>query len=980
VVASADIPAATQLFTPNWIVKYLVQNTLGRQWLATYPNSSLRSEMEYYIEPAEQPPEVASELKATTPASLNPEEITFLEPACGSGHILVEAYDLFKLIYQERGYRAKDIPSLILQNNLFGLEIDPRAAQLSAFSLIMKARADDRRIFESGVEPCVIAFQDSQGLNADSITNALNAPIVSRGTSSRYLFEEIDDAETPLLKKRPPIETVKISQDDIAEILAIFDSAKAFGSLIKVTDNVARKLDTIEGRLDRVTAEGDLTHAPAADIRAFLQQARLLSRKYDVVVANPPYLGSKGMNSAFKEFAASLYPRSKYNTFCMFIERLLEMIPSQGRVGMVTLQGWLFQERYGRFRKSLLCSQTLTTMAHLGPNAFPEINGEVVQSAAFVLSGHSLPAYVPTFFALYEGDSEEKALKLREKRNPITDISFGEFDLLPGDAFLYWASARSRELFQSGSSLASFIATREGMTTADNSRFLRFFWEVDSSKIERGATDSLTAMQSGKRWFPYVKGGEFRKWFGNDEMVVNWHNDGEDIKAIVDPKTLRIRSHNYNGDYGFRSGLTWSSISSSAIAARFVPAGFMFDTKGPMVFCDSLQQEAVALGIINSKVGFHFMRLIAPSLDFKLGHVESIPFVADGTDDLSFVERVRDCVEISRADWSEQETSPQFSRQPLVSSPVAQSLEAGWVSLADRNRESRDRLRDLEETNNRLLISAYDLQDELSPEIPEDQITLYRPDRTEDIKRLLSYAMGCAMGRYSLDTPGLIYAGSGNIGFDPTRYRTFQADSDGIVPVLEADWGFEDDAVNRFVEFVSVLWPARETESNLDFVAASLGQSNGEQPRETIRRYFVNGYYKHHLTTYRKRPIYWQFPSGPEKAFQCLVYLHRYSEGSLARMRIEYVIPLQGRITARIDQLEGDKAQATSTSHRKKLQKEQDDLKKKQVELRHFEQKLKHFADQKIALNLDDGVKVNYGKFGDLLAEVKSITGGKDDE
>jgi hypothetical protein len=980
VLASADIPAATQLFTPNWIVKYLVQNTLGRQWLATYPSSPLRAQMEFYIEPAEQPTEVKDQLKAITPTSLDPEELTMLDPACGSCHILVEGYDLFKEIYLERGYRRKDIPALILQKNLFGLEIDDRAAQLGAFALMMKARADDRRIFESGVEPCVVAIRNSQGLNADSITNALNAPISSKGVPSRYLFEEIDNSEVPLLKKQPSIERTKISRAEVVEILATFINSKTFGSLIKVAQNASQKIEQIEQRLDEVLADGDLTHVPAADIKALLKQAKLLCRKYDVVVANPPYIGSKGMNPDFKEFAASVFPRSKYNTYCMFIERLLEMIPSQGRVGMVTLQGWLFQERYARFRKSLLDSRTLTTMAHLGPNAFPEISGEVVQSAAFVVSGQSLPAYVPTFFALYEGDSEEKAAKLRDGRNPITDISFGEFDLLPGDAFLYWASARSRELFRGSSSLASFVTTREGMTTADNNRFLRFFWEVDSNKIERCAADAPTAVQSGKRWFPYVKGGEFRKWFGNDEMVVNWYNDGEDIKAVVDPKTSRIRSHNYNGDYGFRPGLTWSSISSSAIAARFVPTGFMFDTKGPMVFCATQDQELAALGIINSKVGFHFMRLIAPSLDFKLGHVESIPFVGDGAVDTSFVERVRNCVEISRIDWSEQETSPQFSRQPLASVPNAESLEAAWSSLSAQNRASRNLLRGLEEANNRVLIAAYGLQGELQPEISEDQITLYRPTPPEDIKRLLSYAIGCVMGRFSLDAPGLVYAGSGNRDFDPTRYRTFQADSDAIVPVLDADWGFQDEAVNRLVEFLTVLWPVSDPEVNLKFAAANLGPISGEQPRDTIRRYFATAYYKHHLLIYRKRPIYWQFSSGLNRAFQCLVYLHRYSEGTLARMRTEYVIPLQGRIAARIEQIEGDKTQVVGTSHRKKLQKEQDDLKKKQAELRNFEEKLKHFADKRLAINLDDGVKANYGKFGDLLAEAKAVTGGKDDE
>jgi hypothetical protein len=980
VVASEDIPAATQLFTPNWIVKYLVQNTLGRQWLATYPLSSLRQQIQYYIEPAEQTPEVQEKLKAIAPTSLSPEELTLLDPACGSGHILTEAYDMLKAIYQERGYRTKDIPALILQKNLFGLEIDDRASQLAAFALMMKARADDRRIFDSEVKPNILAFQESKGLDAANITNALNSPIHKDHVPRAYLFEEIEEAETPLLIRKALADKGHISQGDIASLLALFENAKTFGSLIQIPPELAAKLPEIEGRLDDVLNHGDLTHAPARVFGPLLQQARLLGKAYDAVVANPPYLGSKGMNPELKQYAKDAFPDSKYNTFCMFIERLLGMLAPQGRVGMVTLQGWLFQDRYSRFRKKLLESRTLATMAHLGPNAFPEISGEVVQATAFVLMASSEPTYTPTFFALYEGDSDEKAARLRRKDCSITDIRFTEFDSLPGKAFLYWASPRSRELFRGDLSLGSIITTREGMATGDNSRFLRNFWEVDCNSIKRDATTGESAQKSGKRWFPYVKGGEFRKWFGNNELVVNWHNDGQEIKGLVDPNTMRVRSHNYNGGFGFRPGLTWSGISSNAIAARSVPIGFMFDAKGPMAFYSSDEYGAVAMGIINSKVGFHFMSLIAPSLDFKLGHVEGVPFVANCVNDQTLINRVKNCIEISRRDWNERETSPEFAQHPVISTTNTQTLQVGWTSLNEERTKAHIALKSLEEANNAFLISLYGLQDELSPDVPDDQITLYRPNREEDIRWLLSYTIGCMMGRYSLDKPGLIYANSGNKGFDPSQYEAFRADDDGIIPLLDTDWGVRDDAANRVVEFIGVAWPKKHLEENLKFIADSLGPTNGEQPRDKIRRYLVTGFYKHHLSMYKKRPIYWLFSSGKHSAFQCLVYLQRYHEGTLARMRTEYVIPLQGQIAARIEQLEGDMAKATSSSYRNKIQKEQDNLKKQQAELLIFEEKLKHAADQKISLDLDDGVKVNYGKFGDMLAEAKAVTGGKDDE
>lgn len=953
VVASEDIPAATQLFTPNWIVKYLVQNTLGRIWLATYPQSGIRQQMEFYIEPAEQTPEVQEQLKAITPTSLNPEELTLLDPACGSAHILVEAYDLFKAIYQERGYRAKDIPGLILSKNLYGLEIDDRAAQLAAFALLMKARADDRRILESGIQPAILSFAESTGMDAGAITHALNSPINggAEGTTAKT---------------------------DISALLELFEEAKTFGSLIQIPPGLAEKLPAIEERLAAVLKDGDLTHAQAGVIQPLLRQAKLLARQHDAVVANPPYMGSKGMSPQLKAFAKQRFATTKYNLFAMFMERLLDMSTATGRVGMITLQGWMFQERYARFRHALLAQQTLVTMAHLGPGAFPEIDGEVVQATAFVMAIRCIPEFRPVFFALYDGESDSKAAALREQRSRIDDIVFNEFQSMPDAAFLYWASSRTRELFRSGHALASIASTREGMATADNDRFLRLFWEVSTRSVCRDATNQESATNSGKRWFPYVKGGEFRKWYGNNEWLVNWYRDGEAVKSLTDPQTGRVRSHNYNGEYAFRPGLTWSGISSNSIAARFVPAGFMFDAKGPMAFADTADLCVVALGLINSTVGFHFMRLVAPSLDFKLGHIEGIPFVDACLSDEAFRATAQQCISLSRRDWNEQEISPDYRACALVAAG-GNNVSTAWNATNAARSESRLTLKTCEEKNNEWLIALYGLQEELSPEVPGDQITLYRPSREQDINGLLSYAVGCMMGRYSLDKEGLIYAHSGNEGFDPSQYTKFPADDDGIIPVTDASW-FDDDAANRFERFVKTVWPAETLDENLTFVAESLGAKKAETPRETIRRYFAGDFYKHHLQTYKNRPIYWLFSSGKQGAFEALVYLHRYNEGTLSRMRTEYVVPLLGKMNGRLGMLADVIAKATSTKQRKDAEKEKDKLTKQLAELQAFDDKLRHYADQRISLDLDDGVRVNYGKFGDLLADVKKVCGKAEDD
>ncbi|VTZ27002.1 N-6 DNA Methylase [Methylocella tundrae] len=977
VVASEDIPAATQLFTPNWIVKYLVQNTLGRQWLATYPNSALQQKMEYYIEPAEQTQEVQDKLREITPSSLNPEELTFLDPACGSGHILVEAYDLFKTIYEERGYRAKEIPALILQRNLFGLEIDDRAAQLAAFALMMKARADDRRIFDNYVEPNVMAFVESKGIDAASITNALNAPIDKDKTPKEYLFEEIADAETPLLSRKALAEKGHVSLGDVASLLALFANAKTFGSLIQVPEDLAGKLPEIERRLDQVLRHGDLTHAVAQDLVPLLRQTRSLAKQYDAVVANPPYMGGRnGMPASLKEFVSQHFNAGKADLFAAFIQQCCHMARKNGRVGMITKHNWMFTSTYEAFREWLLSSASLQSAAHLGPGVFEFLGGEVVQVVAFAIQKSVVNPYTPVFIRAVSGTVEEKRNALLNQVPRFARATQQSFLHIPGAPISYWLSPTITKLFDSPS-METVSEPREGLTTGENSRYLRLWHEVAHWKINRSAKTREQAKASGLKWFPYNKGGEQRRWYGNLIFVIDWANDGYDLQTRLHPSG-RIWAHNFNLDYIFRPHITWTDIVSSGIATRYVPAGSLFDCSGQSAFFDSESEQFAALAFSNTKLASMLVDVINPTLHFKSGDFRRLPFPRKASCERSST-IAKAAIDLAKQDWDSCETSLDFHELPTIQDEVPtleRSLQLVTAAFSDR----AALMKELEEENNRIFIDAYLLQDELTPDVPDDQITLYRPSREEDIKRLVSYVLGCMMGRYSLDESGLIYAKSGNADFEPSRYKKFRADDDGIVSLLETDWGIRDDAANRIAEFIGVAWPKEYLEENLKFIAASLGPTNGEQPRDTIRRYLATGFYKHHLAMYKKRPIYWLFSSGKQRAFQCLVYLHRYHEGTLARMRTEYVIPLQGQIPARIDKIEDDKAKATSTSYRKKLQKEQDDLKKQRAELAVFEEKLKHAADQQIALDLDDGVKVNYGKFGDLVAEAKAITGEKDDE
>lgn len=956
IVKSEDIPAATQLFTPNWIVKYLIQNSLGRQWMATYPDSPLKRQMEFYIEPVEQTAEVQQQLAAITPDSLNPEELTLLDPACGSGHILAEAYDLFKAIYEERGYRARDIPKLILSKNLFGLEIDARAAQLSAFSLMMKARADDRSIFSREAQLNVVAIHDSNTLDASEITGGLNEPVLKgEQPSSGELFDEIADEKAPLFSKKHLAVKGEISQDDIRQLIQLFEHGQIFGSLIDVPMNLAQRLPSIVQRVEEVLAHGGmLEKATARSVLPLLRQAHIISLTYDAVVANPPYLGSKHLNPELKGFADTFYPEGKSDLFAFFVLRMLRWIPPNKHLAAMTPFTWMFIKSYESLRRTLVQDNVVTTLVQPEYHAF--FDSAFVPICAFVVQ-HNDFRFKGTFFDLSEFYGEEaqptKVLEAIQQEGCSWkhNVDCHDFEKIPGSPVAYWASEKVRDVCHSSDTIELIANPMQGSTLGDNDRFLRFWYEVSHSKIP-------------SKWVPCIKGGKFRKWHGNNLFVVNWENEGQEVKE-TGRATIR------NEDFFFRKGIEWNRIGSSIPAFRSFGEGFVYESASGIAFPDDPNYFDV-LGFLNSKVSIYLLKCINPTLNVQSGDIARLPFATVDSTDV-----VQKLVGLAEDDWNEMELSCDFQTIPVLASDAVQATVflayASYCEVASKRREDAA---SLETENNQRFISAFGLIDELSPGVPSERITLCDPDKQECVENLVSYAIGCMMGRYSLDERGLIYAHSGNDGFDPSKYTTFPADEDGIIPITDMPW-FPDDAANRFEQFISTAWPENHLEENLKFVAESLDQKKGETSRDCIRRYLATGFYKHHLSMYKKRPVYWLFSSGKQRAFQCLVYLHRYNAGTLSRMRTEYVVKLQGKVNTRIEQLEDDIPVASSTSHRKKLEKERDKLIKRREELQEFDEKLRHYADQRIDLDLDDGVKVNYGKFGDLLAEVKTITGKK---
>jgi hypothetical protein len=842
-----------------------------------------------------------------------------------------------------------------------------------------------------------------------------------------------------------------LTRPAIGALIDAFADAKTFGSLIQVPAALAAALPELEAELFRALESGDVfARSAAEELLPLVTQARTLAMRFDAVVANPPYMASKGMNALARKFAQEHFPGAKTDLFACFLERGYTLTERAGFLGLMTPFTWMFLNSYEVLRNRLFESRTLQSLIQPEYHAF--FDSAYVPICTFVVQNAYSAGYAGTFIRLgdFYGAELQSTKALEAIKNPDCDWLFrsepDEFKKIPGSPVAYWASDKTRKCFQVGVPLASLVTIREGINTGDNERFLRFWSEVGTDRIEfmTRKGDSFGAV-----WSPHNKGGEFRRWYGNRYFVMNWRGDGADIHRFHDlPLT-------YNGApvrgkaHFFQASISWSRVSSGRFAVRFYERGFSYDSTAPSIFCDEYHQSLIA-GFLNSNVVDQLLATMSPTLDYRITSLGRLPAMSDCTSQDRA--RVGDCVVIAKSDWDAYERSWEFQSLPILAATTKSpsSLEFSHIAWVTQNRDTITKMKRLEEENNRFFIDAYGLADELTPEVPIEQITLtvnptYRYGkkladdewsvehgfgedlearfREDTMQELVSYAIGCMMGRYRLDRPGLIYAHSGNKDFeaiynavreestdDTDEHRSrnehlcpsvssvdknpFPADTDGIIPITESNW-FDDDALNRIREFLLAVWP-EEVDSgkwivnsednrlstihyplstNMQWLAESLGAKSGETPDETIRRYLSTTFFKDHLQTYKRRPIYWCFSSGKQKAFEALVYLHRYHEGTLARMRMEYVVPLQGKMAARIDRLVDDIASASTTAQAKRLQKERDKLTRQLDELRRYDEQLRHYADQRIALDLDDGVKVNYAKFGDLLAEVKAVTG-----
>jgi type II restriction/modification system DNA methylase subunit YeeA len=952
VVKSEDIPAATQLFTPNWIVKYMVQNSLGAQWLATYPHSPLKGSMEYYIEPAEQTTDVKAQLAVITPRTLNPEELTLIDPASGSGHILVEAYELFKAIYLERGYRLRDVAQLILEKNLFGLDIDERAAQLTGFALMMKGRADDQRLFERGVKLNVMALVDSAGFDAEGLANGVKL--------SNY----------------------ELKSGDLTELEQLFEHATTFGSLIQVPEGLAKKIPALK-QLSEVTSQDLFVSETLKRLRLLVQQMGMLAAQYDAVVANPPYMGSGGMNVQVKRFLQERYKGYEKDLFIAFIDRNLSLSKPHGRLGFMSPFVWMFISSHQYLRARLINKETITSLIQLEYSAF---DGATVPICTFTLQAGHVNGQKSCYIRLsdFRGSRNQGPRALEAIRNrdcgwffeAVQDV----FNKIESKPIAYWLSPNIFDLFEE-ESVGDFFITEGQNKTTNNDQYLRHVWEVATNKIG-----------VNQRWLLCAKGGSFRKWAGNLDYLIDWSLPVRKFyrtnfsARIIDEK------------YWYREGITWTDITSSSTAFRYLPRDTTYETKGPTVFAVDIDKQKQLLGYLNTKIVRDILKALNPTLSTKIIDVRTLPIKSLLLESKPLGTAVETLILLATQDWNAYERSMDFQSVPILTASTEPmlTLESSYTTWTTRNRDIIVEMKHLEEENNRLFIDAYGLEAELTPDVPIEQVTLtvnpaYRYGgklteekqwirfRQDTMEELVSYAIGCMMGRYSLDEPGLIYAHAGNVGFEPGRYATFLADTDGIVPITDELW-FSDDAPSRIREFLRAVWGPDTLEENMAWLAESLGIKASETPDETVRRYIADKFFKDHLQTYKKRPIYWLFSSGKQGAFQALVYLHRYNESTLARMRSEYVVPLTSKIQSRIEMLTKDAEAATSTAARNKLNKEIETLRKKHVELLAYDEKLRHYADMRIQLDLDDGVKVNYGKFGDLLAEVKAVTGGAGDE
>ena len=940
-ITKEKIPAATQLFTPDWIVHYMVENSLGRLWLEGHPNDELKSEWKYYLDEAEQEPEVEAKLVEIRKeyAALKPEEIRVIDPCQGSGHILCVLFDTLVKIYEDYGYTAREAAASIVENNIWGLDIDERASQLAYFSVMMKARQYDRRFFSRGVQPHVYAIQESNNLDQHAIEYFVDGR------------KELKSAMDTLIKE--------------------LHDAKEYGSILNVSKVDFDELYSRFKDIENIQGQRDAFADISLDILLpFVKVGEAISQKYNIVVTNPPYMTVGNGDNQLNTYIKKNYPDSKSDMFAVFMERCHFMTIRNGMYSMITQHAWMFLSSFEKLREKIQ-QENIVCMAHLGSRAFDEIGGEVVQTTCFVVSNKYLKGRKGVYSRLVDPTSEleKEALFLSGKQRFNTDQEI--FLDIPGCPIAYWASPEVINAYKNYPGLGEVASPKQGLATTDNNRFVRFWSEVELENIGFGYSRE-EAKDSGIKWFPLNKGGEYRKWYGNNDCIVNYQNDGAEIKANVLKKYTYLKTPDFvvkNQGFYFKENGTWSAISTGDISVRYSPKGFVISNAGMAIFSEDRLKYIIAF--MNSRcISGALLGVISQTLNYNAGDLEKIPFIYNEQYAEEVVELADKCINLSKDDWDSYESSWDFQRHPLMPDQIAscggesrkiEDIFSEWKKLCELRRSE---LKKSEERINEIFIEVYGLQNEITSEVSDDELSIKSADLQRDIISLISYAVGCMFGRYSVDRPGLIYAGG---AWDPTVYSHFVPDADNIIPICDDDY-FDDDIVGRFVDFIECVYGKDVLEDNLQYIANAIGGKG--QAREALREYFLNGFYNNHVKMYQKRPIYWLFDSGKKNGFKCLIYMHRYQRDSVARIRTDYVHEIQSRYRTALAELE-KKVSNSETSGKVKLNKEIKKIQDQANEVHSYEEEIHHLADQMISIDLDDGVKSNYDIFSKVLAKLK---------
>ena len=922
-ITKENIPAATQLFTPDWIVRYMVENSLGRLWVEGHPNDELKSQWKYYLEEAEQEPEVQTQLAEIRKeyAALTPDQLKVIDPCSGSGHILAYMFDVLMKIYESYGYTTREAVASIVENNLYGLDIDDRAAQLAYFAVMMKARQYDRRFFSRGIQPHVYAIAESNHVDSFALEYFCNGD-AKLTAAMNTIISELHDA-------------------------------KEYGSILTVTP---QDWSALYDRFAEITEDINMSREAAMrELLPLVQVAEALAQKYDVVVTNPPYMGNSSMSAKLLEFIKKYYPDSKSDMFAIFIESCRMMTKHFGFQAMITQHAWMSLASYEKLRYKLH-DMSIVNMAHLGARAFEEVSGEMVQTTSFVFQNVKIEKREGVYCRLVDPTTatgkEEAFLAGNNRYNAKQD----SFERIPGaPVSAYVAGDTLAMLYEKGKTINDVGEVKIGMGTGNNDLFLKLWWEVNNLTIDYTMKDASLIDSGSKKYYPYSKGGERKRWYGNQEYVVWYDEAGQN-------QMKQTSGHRENGgyDYYFHKGMTWTYSTMAAFGARIMPEGFVFDVNGSSLFLPEKYYNYV-LCFLQSCVGRFIIDSTKSAFSIQAGTIRNLPVIGESNDEIENL--ANECIKISREDWDSFETSWDFKKHPFVTGNFVTIKEAyeNWQLVTN---ERNDSLYHKERRINEIFIDKYELANELSPDVNIEDGTLHVPDLNREVRSFISYAVGCMFGRYAPDKEGVVYAGG---EWDASKYASFVADKDNIIPICDDEY-FDDDIVGRFVEFVKTVYGEDTLDENLKFIADALGGKGA--PKEVIRNYFLNDFYADHCKIYQKRPIYWLFDSGKKNGFKALIYMHRYREDTIARIRTDYVHEQQGRYRTAIADLESRIANA-DTGSRVKLTKQLTKLQNQAEELRVYEEKIHHLADQMIRIDLDDGVKHNYAIFQDVLAKIK---------